>query len=133
MNVQDYRAAGYPVSNLIDQSAVERAEREVIAAYIVPLVGRVPTEEEQLTEPYRTAIMSLSFLLVQQRSVVATRAGGKTKMTPQSSTPTPEDILRQNAPGCDRALRAVASDKDPLKVCSDICGIYFKSNYFYTL
>ena len=130
MNVQDYRAAGYALSTLIDQAAVTRAEKDVTAAYVVPLVGYVPTQQQCEQEPLRTAIMSLAFLLVMQRSAVATRAGAKTKQTPQSNTPTADDLVRQNAPTCVRALCALNASKNPVKECSDMCGIFFTSNFF---
>ena len=131
MNVQDYKAAGFSFSTLIDQAVITRAENDVVAAYIVPLVGDVPTQEEREAEPLKTAIMSLAFLLVQQRSTTATRAGAKSKVSEQSITPTATDILRQNAPSCVRALCAIDPSKNPVDRCSDICGIFFKSNYFY--
>ena len=132
MNVQDYRAAGYGLSSLIDQAKITRAENDVLTAYIVPLVGVVPSQAEMAAEPLKTAIMSLSFLLVQQRSAVATRAGAKVKMTEQSNTPTFDDLLRQNAQGCQMALKAIAGSNEPYKVCSDICRIFFATNYFYS-
>lgn len=132
MNVQDYRADGYALSQVIDQAKITRAEKEVVNAYIVPLVGEQPTEDDMQQEPMRSAIMSCAFLLVSLRGAVATRAGAKTKMTEQSSTPTRDDILAQNAPTCARYLQDLA----PLEIISrkvhDICGIYFKTNYFYT-
>lgn len=131
MNVQDYRAAGYALSTLIDQAAVTRAEKDVVAAYIVPLVGRVVTQQECEAEPYRSAIMSLAFLMVAQRTAVATRAGAKTKQTSQSATPTAEDVLRQNAPTCVNYLRTIAGDKNPAAECSDICGLFYTGHYFY--
>lgn len=131
MNVQDYRAAGFGLSTMIDQAVVTRAENDVVAAYIVPLCGNVPTADEREREPLKTAIMSLSFLLVQQRSTFATRAGAKNKLSEQSSTPTYDDLLRQNGASCAIALKAIAPDKEPSELCSDICRIFFKTNYFY--
>ena len=130
MNVQDYRAAGYALSTLIDQAAVTRAEKDITAAYIVPLFGNVPTQAQSEAEPIKSALMALSFLLVMQRSAVATRAGAKTKNTPQSFTPEAADIIRQNAPACVRYLCAIDPKKNPVKECSDICGIFFSSHYF---
>ena len=130
MDVQDYRAAGYGLSQVYDQAKVTRAENDVVAAYIVPLVGHVPTAVERATEPLKTAIMSLSFLLIQQRNAVVTRSGAKVKLAEQSSTPNADDVLRQNAPSCAAALRAIAGGKKPYKECSDICGIFFSSYYF---
>lgn len=132
MNVQDYRAAGYVMSNLIEQAAVTRAEKDAVAAYILPLIGHVPTQAESEAEPLKTAIMALSFLLLQQRSIAATRAGAKTKLTAQSGTPTWQDVLRENAPVCVNALRAIAGDQNPEQVCSDICGLFFRTHFFGT-
>lgn len=129
MNVQDYRAAGYALSQLIEQPVVTRAEKDVVAAYIVPLIGHVPTEQEKGAEPVKTAIMALSFLLIQQRSAVATRAGAKLKLTEQSTTPSQDDLIRQHAPACVQALRQI--DEKAYSKVSDICRIFFVSNYFY--
>lgn len=132
MNVQDYKAAGYKLSQLIEQAIVTRAENEVVAAYIVPLLGHVPTEDERAAEPLKSAIMGLSFLLVMQRNSTETRAGVKTKLSAESTTPSYDDILRQYAPSCVSSLQAVAPAASPWKECSDICRVFFKSNYFYT-
>ena len=126
MNVQDYRANGYNLSQYIDDATVQRAEREVTAAYLVPLVG---DEVDVTSEPEKSVLMSLAFLLIQQRSISATRAGGKTKNTPQSSTPTADDMLTQAAKTAAFWLNAI-DKKAALKV-SDICGIFFKTRYFY--
>ena len=131
MIVSDYKAAGYALSQLIEQPIIDRAENDVCAAYIVPLIGRTPTQAEREAEPLKTAIMSLSFLLVQQRSTTATRAGAKSKLSAESNTPTYADIVRQNAPSCVKALQAIDADKEPYKVCSDICGVFFRTNFFY--
>lgn len=130
MNVTDYQTAGYGLSSLIAQPVITKAENDVIGAYIVPLIGHVPTTEEKATEPLKTAIMSLSFLLVQQRNIFATRAGAKTKNVQQSGTPTYEEVLQQNAPSCVRALCALNTGLNPVKECSDICGIFFHNNFF---
>lgn len=129
MNVQDYKAAGYALSQLIEQAVVTRAENEVTAAYIVPLLGHVPTDEEREAEPIKTAIMALTFLLIQQRSSTATRAGAKLKLSEQSTTPTYDDLLRQFAPTCVNALRTL--DQNAHKKVSDLCRVFFTTTYFY--
>lgn len=129
MNVQDYKAAGYGLSQLIDQAVVTRAENEVITAYIEPLLGHVPTANERDTEPIKTAIMSLAFLLIQERNSTVTRAGAKNKLSEQSSTPTIEDVIRQNAPACQTALRKI--DEYAHRKCNDICRVFFSTIYFH--
>ena len=131
MNASDYKAAGYGLSQLIDQAVITRAENDVLSAYIVPLLGHAPTEEERTAEPVKTALMSVSFLLIQQRSATATRAGAKSKLSEQSNTPSYDDLLRQSAPSCIAALEKVNPAKQPYKECSDICRLFFTTNYFY--
>lgn len=131
MLVQDYISAGYPVSSLIAQSVFDRAEKDVIAAYIVPIVGSTPTQTELDTDPLKSAVMGLSALLVQQRTISATRAGAKAKMTDQSTSPTSEDILRQSAATCAMYLREIDTDIVVEDVVSDICGIFFRTHFFY--
>lgn len=130
MNVSDYKAAGYPLSQYIDQASVTRAEADIMQAYIVPLLGHSPTAEELASAPVRAAIMNLAFLLIMQRTAVATRAGGKQKMTPQSTTPNYEDVLQQNAPVCVMKLQTLAGTEKVRKKVNDICGLFFVSRYF---
>lgn len=130
MNVSDYMAAGYPLSQYIEQTSVTRAEADIMQAYIVPLLGHSPTAEELATNVVKEALMSCAFLLIMQRSAVATRAGGKQKMTAQSTTPTYEDILQQNAPVCVMKLQTLAGTDKVRKKVNDICGLFFVSRYF---
>lgn len=129
MNVSDYKAAGYPLSQYIDQASVTRAEADIMQAYIVPLLGHSPTAEELATDVIKEALMSCAFLLIMQRSAVATRAGGKVKQTPQSFTPTYDDVLRQNAPTCALKLETLAGTPLVSKRVQDICGIFFTSSF----
>lgn len=131
MTAQNYRDAGYSVSTLIEQAAINRAEQDVINAYIVPLLGRIPTADEITNTPaLQSAIMACAFLLLIQRVAVATRAGGKEKQTNQSLNPTNADLLQQNAADCASKLRAL--NNGVIADVDDICGIFFVSNYFYT-
>lgn len=130
MNVQDYRAAGYALSQYIDQAAVSRAEGDVVAAYIAPALGHVPTADDLADTDVQKALMALSFLAIMQRTAVATRAGGKEKQTANSLSPVYEDVLRQNAPTAAMYLRNIAVDRKALKSVRDICGIFFRSQFF---
>lgn len=132
MNAQDYIAAGYNFSAFIEQSAISRAEDDALTAYILPVYPNAK-EELQTNDTLRKAVMSFAALLVAQRSVSNTRAGAKTKQTNESMTPTAIDILRQYSATCAmrmREVRALEGAKKDAKI-NDICGIYFKSNYFY--
>lgn len=129
MTASDYKTAGYGLSQLIDQAIITRAEKDVVSAYLVPLLGHTPTEQEKAAEPVKSAFMGLSFLLVQQRSATATRSGAKLKLAEQSTTPSYDDLLRQNAPIIVAYLNKI--DADAYKKVSDICRVFFTTNYFY--
>lgn len=126
MNVQDYKAAGYSLSQYIDQKVVDLAESEIAAAYLVPVVGEDYDAED---EPYRSIIMCLAFLLISLRSASATRTGGKIKNAPQSTTPTADDLRSQYAAKAHLYLSQMDGYK--ASMVHDLCGIYFKSHYFY--
>ena len=131
MNAQDYIAAGYNVSSLIAQAQITRAEQDVLRAYIVPVYPNA-AQEVEINPVIRRAVMTFTELLLAERSIFVTRAGSKTKQTEKSYTPTRSEILQQYAPDCVaalndlRALEGVVSDAK----INDICGVYFKSNYF---
>ena len=130
MNTQDYRAAGYPLSNLIDQAAITRAEGDVRNAYLVPIVGQTAAEDNT-NSVIRDAVMGLAFLLIAQRQTAATRVGGKQKDTPESRTPSLSEINAEHAAVCHALLqnvRALPNANAKAKV-TDVCRIYFKSNF----
>lgn len=129
MTAQDYRTAGYSVALQMEQAVIDRAEGDVCAAYIVPLLGTAYDTEDADT---RAAIMCLSYLLMQERTAQVTRAGGKRKDITQSSTPTFSDLLAQNAATCAlrlERLAAAAGVQDWRDKVTDICRIFFKSNF----
>lgn len=123
MNAQDYNAAGYRLSMQVTQSDIDRAEGDVIKAYIGKLTVYSSSDNNQ-----KAAIMQLAFILLLQRSAVVTRAGGKVKETPSLSTeghPSQSDV--DNA---DRLLRKVQTFQGlPSKLVDDICGIYYRNKY----
>lgn len=123
MNVQDYRAAGYALSSMIDQTAIDRAEADIKQCYLSPL-GVIDYTNKDVCD----ALGNLAYLLVLQRSIVATRAGAKEKQTAQSTTAARMDILLQQSAICAAKVQIVADahgvDK-PWRVCNDLCGIYY--------
>ena len=60
MTTQWYKEQGYKMSSLIEQAEVDRAERDVTAAYVAPIVGGM-TEHEQERQ---NAVAELAFLLL---------------------------------------------------------------------
>lgn len=115
------------MSSLIDDAEIARAERDVTAAYIEPIVGSaiVPQSVRE------NAIANLAFLLLLQRNVFLTRAGAKTKTGYNSADAGDWTRLQEAATSCDLALqtlRAQAGVNASAKV-TDICKIYFKTNF----
>lgn len=122
-----YSEHGYKMSSLIDQAEIDRAEREVTAAYVTPIVGDVQVDEDVK----QNAVGNLAFLLLLQRSIFATRAGAKIKTGYNSQEADAWAKLQQEAASCHLALETlrkqagVTADAEVL----DICKIYFKSNF----
>lgn len=128
MTKQWYLERGYKLSAQIEEAEIARAEADVEAAYITPIVG---TSESVPTEIRQKAVGSLAFLLLLQRSIFATRAGAKVKTGYNSQDASAWDVLQQEATTCHLALETLR--KQPgvnaeAEVC-DICKIYFKTNF----
>lgn len=117
-----YRTAGFRLSLQVSQDEIDRAERDVTAAYVAKVApGYDP-------DAVREAVMQLAFILLCQRATVATRSGGKVKTTPyQSENGYPSQGDLENA---DRLLRAIRTeDGEVSELVDDICGIYYRQKY----
>ena len=127
MTKQWYIEHGFKVSNLIEQTEIDRAERDVIAAYVLPI-------ENGHTAPAETreaVIGQLAFLLLLQRTLFLTRAGAKSKTSYNSQDADAWAKLQQEAQSCHLALETLKAQagSDPGAKFNDICKIYFKSNF----
>lgn len=116
------------MSNLIDQAEINRAEADVTAAYIRPIIG-VPEEPSAIEEKVTGG---LAFLLLLQRSIFATRAGAKIKTGYNSQDADAWTKLQQEAHSCHLLLQELRNTEgaDANAEVTDICKIYFKTNYF---
>lgn len=127
MTAEQYKNAGFRLSQLIAQAEIDRAERDVRAAYIEPIVGDMESEQVD------AAVMELAYMLLLKRNCFATRSGAKEKATPQGYTAQIDAIQRECAAACDlrlQELRALDGAVQSAKV-NDICGIYFVTYQFY--
>lgn len=122
-----YADNGFKMSNLIDQSEIDRAEREVTAAYVEPICGEV----SELTDVQKNAIGNLAFLLLLQRSIFLTRAGAKLKTGYNSQEADAWAKLQQSATSCHLALEQLRNTEGANKGAEvvDICKIYFQTNF----
>lgn len=124
MTAAEYIAKGFRVSGQILQTEIDRAEREVVEAYIAKVAPAYSMTDADVKE----AVMQLAVILLLQRHAVATRSGGKNKQSPNLSSdgwPNQGDV--ENA---DRLLRKVQTVSGiTSKLVDDIAGIYFRTQF----
>lgn len=122
MNASDFSNAGYRLSLQVSDEEVNRAVTDVQNAYIFK-VANVHKGSD-----IADAIMQLAFILLCQRSTVATRSGGKVKISPSVSEPGyPSQADFENA---DRLLRTIQNiDGNISEMVDDICGIYYRNKF----
>lgn len=124
MTAQEYIAKGFRISGQVLQTEIDRAEREVVEAYIAKVAPSYSLTDADVKE----AVMQLAVILLLQRHAVATRSGGKNKQSPNLSTdgwPNQGDV--ENA---DRLLRKVQTVSGlTSKLVDDIAGIYFRTQF----
>ena len=137
MTAKEYQEHGFRLSLQVQQAEIMRAENAVYGAYLAKTYGdKTPAEVEQVTSvdgwatnaTLAECVANLAFLYLAQKSILATRSGGKVPNALSASTAGGWDNLAQAASDCALSLkRCNVADED----MDDICGIYFKSNYFY--
>ena len=129
MTKEWYKAQGYHVGLEGTQEMIDRAEREVKAAYIAPILPAADFEQADVMQ----CLADLAFMRLLQITLFVTRSGAKEK-TGQYSLNASADAKyaeqgRVAASAVDR-LRAMSGANATAKV-DDICQIFFKSNFFY--
>ena len=128
MDATTMKNAGYRISLQVSDEEVDLAASDVETAYVKRIYDYDRPSGAELN-----AIMCLAYILILQRHSVATRAGGKTKISPSLSTdsgPTQQDFAK-----ADMLLRKVqeahgeAAQGLPSTLVDDICGIYYRTNF----
>lgn len=122
-----YSEHGFKLSSLIDDTEIARAEREVMEAYITPIVGSAIVTQSVL----ENAVGTLAFLLILQKTLFATRAGAKTKTGYNSQEADAWAKLQQEAASCHLALETLKKQEgvNADAEVMDICKLYFKTNF----
>lgn len=130
MSIDDYKQAGYKISTLINQAEIDRAEADVMQAYITPIMSDADPYSNSVV---KAALMELVVMLLLQRSVFATRSGAKEKAASQSYAAEATAILRQYAATADMKLQALRAEDDAVADAkiNDICGVYFVTYQFF--
>lgn len=130
MTPQEYQEQGYKLSANISQTQIDQAEEDIKAAYIVPSIGGDLADE--MTDEQRNAVMALAFLRLSQNNMTVTRSGAKAKNVAESSSVWLEQGLQEQARRCHFCLEVLQKQAQQTMVqVDDICGIYFKTNFFY--
>ena len=127
MTRQWYIEHGFKISSLIEQTEIDRAERDVISAYVAPIENGATVQAETREK----VIGQLAFLLLLQRTLFLTRAGAKTKTGYNSQEADAWTKLQQEAMSCHSVLELLKAQTgvNPDAKITDICKIYFKSNF----
>ena len=133
ITAQQFIDKGFRVSQQLPQAELDRAAMDAFICYVgkVSRITVTPDNTILRTPEQGEAAMQIAYILLLQRSAVATRAGGKLKLSPSLSDagyPSQQDY--SNA---DRLLRrlqeigpgAVAGDVS--KLVDDIAGIYYRN------
>ena len=130
MTAEEYRARGYNVSRNIAQTAIDAAEDYISRAYLVPVTGA--KEIVDYNEDEKRTLAALVFLqMLQANGVFATRAGAKTTAIESSADASSETIMHAECARARFALESLAKNYNikPWKVVSDVCHLYFSTNY----
>lgn len=131
MTATEYREAGFiELSANFNDAAISRAEADIRAAYLTPILSKKSDEVEAAYE--NEVLMNLTVLLLMQRTLIATRSGAKEKISAESARADRWDVLSQNSATSALYLELFAKStevNDWKKLIKDICGIYFRTNY----
>ena len=133
ITAQQFIDKGFRVSQQLPQAELDRAAMDAFICYVgkVSRITVTPDNTILRTPEQGEAAMQIAYILLLQRSAVATRAGGKLKLSPSLSDAGYPS--QQDCSNADRLLRrlqdigpgAVAGDVS--KLVDDIAGIYYRN------
>lgn len=130
MTKEWYQTNGYKLGLNFDQAQIDRAERDVVDAYVSRILpGADPDHDADVAR----CIADLAFLLLSRRNTFVTRSGAKEKTGVNSYTVSPEASLSEMASTCKLQLEKLAAKEGAVSGAKvrDICHIYFTSNFFH--
>lgn len=132
MTPNEYIAAGYQLSGHMEQAFITQAENDVTDAYITPIVGGAVLSEAS-QNVVKAAKMRLSFMLMSERAAKETRSGAKLKLSANSQSIGISSVIDEMAMSAHvsiQAVRALPEVEHADAKVTDICRIYFESNFF---
>ena len=129
MTKEWYKQNGYNIGLEGTQEMIDRAEREVKAAYIQPILPSADFDNEDV----KRCLANLAFMRVMQLTLFVTRSGAKEKFGSHSASATADAKFYEQgmvaASAVDK-LRAMDQAVADARI-DDICHIFFKNNFFY--
>lgn len=130
MTKEWYKSQGYHIGLEGTQELIDRAEREVKAAYVLPILPNADFEHD---DDVKECLANLAYMRLLQITLFVTRSGAKEKFGDHSNNASNDAKFYEQG-------RVAASSVDKLRTMpganvtakvNDICQIFFKSNFFY--
>lgn len=128
MTIQDFIDNGYRVSQHLDTKEVDAAIKDARLCY----ADRVASNLDLTDTDYAAAVMAVAFVLLVRRNAVATRAGGKEKLTPMQSQTI--DVRKWDVDKADALLRKLQTKPTGIlgnvsELVDDIAHIYYRNEF----
>lgn len=126
MTKEWYVNNGYAMSVNIEQSVIDRAERDALNAYVKPIISTATGTEEDVIP----LLADISFAIIMQRSLKVTRKGTKIKTDANSQQADITATLREQSGIAQMAvarLRELDIADNPDAKVTDIAKIYFRT------
>ncbi len=90
MTAAEYIAAGYELSKNVDQTIIDKAEKDVKECYIYPILGN----EADLTN-FKNHVMGLAFCMMLRRQANKTRYGVEIKSNPYGIQANSDNLIKE--------------------------------------
>jgi len=122
MTAAEYIAAGYELSKNVEQTIIDKAEKDVKECYIYPILG----DGADLTN-FKAEVMGLAFCMMLRRQANKTRYGVEYKSNPYGIQANAENLMNEIAgislPIINKLKKNSTIDKPKIKDIID-CGYY---------
>ncbi len=122
MTAAEYIAAGYELSKNVEQTIIDKAEKDVKECYIYPILG----DGADLTN-FKDEIMGLAFCLMLRRQANKTRYGVEYKSNPYGIQANSDNLMKEISgialPIINKLKKNSTIDKPKIKDIID-CGYY---------
>lgn len=90
MTAAEYIAAGYELSKNVEQTIIDKAEKDVKECYIYPILG----DDADLTN-FKNQVMGLAFCMMLRRQANKTRYGVEIKSNPYGIQANSDNLMKE--------------------------------------